>query len=67
MSSFLLTSIVTVKPKSLKDCIILLQQQANLHSPATQQEWLDVQRSCIDVRRAHILSDTLREMQKPRI
>ena len=26
----------------------------NLHLPATQQEWLDVQHSCIDVRRAHI-------------
>ena len=40
--------------------------RGNLHLPATQQEWLDVQRSCIDVRRAHIHSDTLREMQKLR-
>ena len=51
---------------NLADCIKQLQQRASLPNPRTDEEWFELARTSIDVRRTHILEDTFHAMQKPR-
>lgn len=55
-----------VQPSSFADCIDLLKQKANITIPTNDDEWSEIPRMCIDVRRDRVLADTLREMSKPR-
>ena len=44
----------------------MLQQKEGIPTPTNDYEWTGLRRMCIDVRREHVLADTLREMFKPR-
>ena len=48
------------------ECIHTLKLKANLPTPQSDCEWLCIERTSIDVRRSHIIADTLRELRKPR-
>lgn len=59
---------VYAKSTSLKSCINRLRQLANFKYPSSEEEWvemLDNSRS-IDIRRAHLVEDAIKEVQKPR-
>ena len=54
------------QPTDLAECIGVLRQNAGLTIPTTDEEWIDTPRNSIDVRRKHLLTDTLREVKKRR-
>ena len=54
-----------IEPNSLSDCINVLRKNGKLPTPTTDQEWLDVPHIRIDVRKEHVLADSIHEMRKP--
>ena len=46
--------------------MILLQEKIDLKVPTTMEEWLDVPRCEIDVRRSFVVEDAIREGRKQR-
>ena len=53
-------------PDCVKDIIQLLQKQHGLKLPESDEEWIDVPRTSICVRRSFILKDGLKEAGKSR-
>lgn len=53
-------------PSTLKDCVIKLQKQNMLVIPETDDQWYDISRNEIDIRRDDVLVDALKEGNKRR-
>ena len=54
------------EPACLKDIVSSLQRACGLRMPKTDEEWLQVPRTALDVRRSMVVVDGLREARKPR-
>ena len=53
-------------PSCLKDIILSLQKQHRVKLPENDEEWADVARTSICIRRAMVLQDGLKEARKAR-
>ena len=54
------------EPQTVADCIASLRTQMNFTMPVTEEDWINAERTEIDVRRSHILADALKEGHKRR-
>ena len=50
----------------MAECVILLREKIDLKVLTTMEEWLDVLRCEIDVRRSFVVEDAIREGRKQR-
>ena len=48
------------EPRSILDCVGKLRAQINFTMRATEEDWINSDRTEIDVRRSHILADALK-------
>lgn len=48
------------------DCVAKLRVQINFTMPASEEDWINANRTEIDIRRSHILVDALKEGGKRR-
>ena len=53
-------------PSSLPDIIKLLQMECGLKIPTSEEEWREIPRTPIDIRRTMVVKDGLREARKSR-
>ena len=54
------------EPQTVADCVANLRAQMHFTMPVSEEDWINSERTEIDVRRSHILADTLKEGKKPR-
>ena len=54
------------EPTSLADIIRQLQKECGLKIPMSEEEWGDIPRTPIDIRRTMVVKDGLREARKAR-
>ena len=54
------------EPTSLADVIRLLQKECGLKIPTSEEEWGEIPRTPIDIRRTMVVKDGLREARKSR-
>ncbi len=48
----------------MRDVVLMLQQKSGLDFPETADDWIDVPRQTIDVRRGCVVTDALRESKR---
>ena len=51
--------------ESLGECIILLRKKIDLKVPTTMEEWVDIPRCEMDIRRSFVVEDAVREQFDP--
>ena len=60
------SSVYYREPCRILDCVAKLRAKINFTMPATEEDWINLDRTEIDVRRSHILADALKEGRKRR-
>lgn len=64
--NILLYSISHEEPTTSADIIWLLRKECGLKIPTTEEEWGEIPRTTIDIRRTMVVKDGLREARKSR-
>lgn len=54
------------EPKTVADIVLSLQRKCGLRMPVTDEDWIGIPRTPVDIRRSVVVKDAIREARKPR-